>query len=48
MMWTIPSPLRTPTPLKLGSVFSKKMQEHASLGVQDCFLKRALAVEVMG
>ncbi|MBI4357922.1 MAG: hypothetical protein HY584_01360 [Candidatus Omnitrophica bacterium] len=44
----IPSPPRTPPPLKMSGVFSKKMQEHASLGVQDCFSKHALAVEVMG
>ncbi|MBI4358911.1 MAG: hypothetical protein HY584_06380 [Candidatus Omnitrophica bacterium] len=44
----IPSPPRTPPPLEMRGVFSKKMQEHASLIVQDCLLKRALAVEVMG
>ncbi|MBI4358861.1 MAG: hypothetical protein HY584_06130 [Candidatus Omnitrophica bacterium] len=42
------SPPRTPPPLKMVGVFSKKMQEHTSLRVQDAFLKRALAVEVMG
>ncbi|MBI4357733.1 MAG: hypothetical protein HY584_00395 [Candidatus Omnitrophica bacterium] len=44
----IPSPPRTLPSLNMGSVFSKKMQEHASLGVQDCILKRAPAAEVMG
>ncbi|MBI4358841.1 MAG: hypothetical protein HY584_06030 [Candidatus Omnitrophica bacterium] len=42
------SPPRTPPFLKMGGVFSKKMQERTSLRVQDCLLKRALAVEVMG
>ncbi|MBI4357958.1 MAG: hypothetical protein HY584_01540 [Candidatus Omnitrophica bacterium] len=44
----IPSPPRTPPPLKMSGVFSKKIHEHALLKVPDCFLKRALAVEVMG
>ncbi|MBI4358720.1 MAG: hypothetical protein HY584_05405 [Candidatus Omnitrophica bacterium] len=44
----IPSPPRTPPLRKMGGVFSKKMQEHASLIVQDCILMRALAAEVMG
>ncbi|MBI4358521.1 MAG: hypothetical protein HY584_04410 [Candidatus Omnitrophica bacterium] len=44
----IPSPPRTPHFLKMGGVFSKKIQEHASVREQVCFLKRALAVEVMG
>ncbi|MBI4358410.1 MAG: hypothetical protein HY584_03850 [Candidatus Omnitrophica bacterium] len=44
----IPSPPRTPSPLKMSGVFSKKIEEHASFALQDCLLKRALAVEVMG
>ncbi|MBI4358730.1 MAG: hypothetical protein HY584_05455 [Candidatus Omnitrophica bacterium] len=44
----IPSPPRTPPPLKVSGVFSTKIEEHASLEAQNCFLNRAPAVAVMG